>query len=87
MCVCVCVCFKARRFHILAPIATKLHKCTKDFPGKVVKAMPISYTYRKGPIGRPLFVAAMASCATAENDCLAKHKLGTPLRARTENHL
>ena len=48
VCLCVClpvylsVCLKAMRFNILAPIATKLHRGTKDFPGKVFKPMSIS---------------------------------------------
>ena len=46
MCVCLSVylsvCLKAMRFDILAPIATKLHTRTKDFPGKVLKPMLIS---------------------------------------------
>ena len=42
MSVCLSVCLKAMHFDILAPIATKLHTCTKDFPGKVLKPMSIS---------------------------------------------
>ena len=42
LCVCLSVCLKAMRFDILAPIATKLHTRTKDFPGKVLKPMLIS---------------------------------------------
>ena len=48
VCVCVSVCLKAMHFDILEPIATKLHTRTQIFPGKVLKPMSISYTYRKG---------------------------------------
>ena len=63
VCVCVCVfclsvclsvCLKAMRFDILAPIATKLHTRTEDFPGTVLKLANVNQldllkgTYRKG---------------------------------------
>ena len=42
VCVCVCVCLTAIHFYITAPIATKLHACTKDLLGKVLEPMSIS---------------------------------------------
>ena len=40
--VCLSVCVKAMRFDIREPIATKLYTRTKDLPGNVLKAVPIS---------------------------------------------
>ena len=40
--VCLSVCLKVMRFDILAPIATKLHTRTKNFPGKVLKPTSIT---------------------------------------------
>ena len=42
VCVCVCVCIKAKCVDISAWIATKLHKRTKNLPGKVLKHISIS---------------------------------------------
>ena len=46
--VCLCVCVKAKCVDISARVATKLHTRTNNLPGKVLKPISISWTYRKG---------------------------------------
>ena len=42
MCVCMCLCLKVMHFDIPAPIATKVHTCSKNLPGKVLMSMSIT---------------------------------------------
>ena len=44
---CVSVCVKVKCFDISAQIATKLHTRIQKLPGKVLKPISISWTYRK----------------------------------------
>ena len=42
VCLCVRVCVKAKCVDISARIATKLHTCTKNLPGKVLRHISTS---------------------------------------------
>ena len=52
MCACLGVCVAAMRFDIHAPIATRLHAHTEDFPGNVLQPISISWTYQEGCISK-----------------------------------
>ena len=84
VCVCVCVCLTAIHFYIAAPIATKLHACTKDLLGKVLEPMSISQTYRNGLIGR----AADCSHHGFLNNCQARPSTNFLYHSecKTQNH-
>ena len=87
MCVSVClsVCLAAMGFRTSAPAATKLHiHALKISPGRFVSQCRSARLIERALSEGPLLIAAMASCTTAKHDCLAKHKLATPLRARTQ---
>ena len=92
MSVCLCVCVSVCLFKSDA-LATSLHRmppifihALKIFRGRFLSQCRSARLIERALSEGPLFVAAMASCTTAEHHCLAKHKLVTPLASANTKH-
>ena len=92
MSVCLYVCVSVCLFKSDA-LATSLHRmppnfihALKIFRGRFLSQCRSARLIERALSEGPLFVAAMASCTTAEHHCLAKHNLVTPQASATTTH-